>query len=133
MEQPLALLRIVGETWCDAHDMNYSDVFMLFKSIDADISSFPDSADVPEPLALACTLEVDSGEDHGELRRLEFDAVAFGGAGHLEGPGLESLVPDGQPVAIEVEDLDPISAAVDEEEEMAGQGVLAEALLDQAR
>jgi hypothetical protein len=25
------------------------------------------------------------------LRLLEFDAVAFVGAGHLEGPGLESL------------------------------------------
>ena len=92
---------------------------------------FRDSAGVPEPLALPCTLHVNSREDHGELRLLKFDAVGFVGAGHLEGPGLESLVPDGQTVAIEVEDLDPISAAVDEEEEMAGQGILAEALLDQ--
>jgi hypothetical protein len=86
---------------------------------------------MPEPLALPRTFHVDSGEDHGELCLLEFDAVAFVGAGHLEGPGLESLVPDGQTVAIEVENLDPISAAVDEEEEMAGQGILADALPDQ--
>jgi hypothetical protein len=28
VEQPLALLRIVGDTWYDAHNMNYSRVFM---------------------------------------------------------------------------------------------------------
>ena len=55
------------------------------------------------------------------------------GGGHLEGPGLEPLVPDGQAVAIEVEDLEAIPAAVDEEEEMAAEEVLAEAFLDQAR
>ena len=42
------------------------------------------------------------------------------GARDLEGSGFESLVPEGQPITIEVEDLDPISTAVDEEEEMAG-------------
>ena len=84
------------------------------------------------PLALAGRREVDSREDQCELRPLEFDAVAFTGAGDLEGAGLKSLVPDGQAVAIEVEDLDPIAAAVDEQEEMTGQGVLIEALLDQS-
>src|SRR5512142_2337962 len=34
VEQPLALLRIVGETWRDAHNMNYTLFFMLCKSID---------------------------------------------------------------------------------------------------
>ena len=42
------------------------------------------------------------------------------------------LVPDRQPVTVKVEDLDPIPAAVEKEEEMAGQDVLAEALLDQS-
>ena len=55
------------------------------------------------------------------------------GSGHLEGAVLEPLVPDRQTVAVKVEDLDPIPAAVEEEEEMAGQGVLVEAFLDQAR
>jgi hypothetical protein len=111
--------------------MKYTLFFMLCKSIGDDFSDFGASAGVLEPLALACAPHVDPGEDHGELRRLKLDAVGFGGAGHLEGSGLESLVPDGQPVPIEVEDLEAISAAVDEEEEMAGQGVLAEALPDQ--
>src|SRR4051812_43322726 len=92
---------------------------------------FRDSAGAPEPLALAGTPQVDSGEDHGQLRRRDFDAVASGGVGQLEGAGLEAFVPDGQAVAVEVEDLDPIPAAVDEEEEMAGQEILAEALLNQ--
>src|SRR4051794_5216164 len=87
---------------------------------------------VLEPLALACGPDVDPGEDHGQFRRPELDALASGGVGELEGPGLESLVPDGQAVAVEVEDLDPIPAAVDGEEEMTGQGGLPEALLNQS-
>ena len=51
--------------------------------------------------------------------------------GHLEAPGLESLVPDGQPVAVKVKELDAIPATVEKEEEMAGQEVLCEALLNQ--
>jgi len=43
------------------------------------------------------------------------------------------LVPDGQAIMIEIEGLDAIPAAVDEEEEMAVEEVLAEALLDEAR
>ena len=43
------------------------------------------------------------------------------------------LIPDGQAVTVEVEDLDPIPATVEEEEEMTGQQVLAEAFLNQAR
>jgi predicted component of type VI protein secretion system len=85
-----------------------------------------------EPLALACTAQIDSREEHGQLRRLEFDAVLAGRVGHLVASRLEAFVPDGQPVAIEVEDLDPISAAVEEKEEVAGQRVLSEALLNQS-
>jgi hypothetical protein len=50
----------------------------------------------------------------------------------LKGAGLEPLVPDDQAVMIPEEDLDPISAAVEEEEEMAGQGILSEAFPNQA-
>ena len=194
IDQPLALTRIVGEMWYDAHDMNYSRVLMFGKSSMVDFSGFltrwpacrlhfrlpsprcaraqgrkrrrdagkpedrerhqpqqegshsmtavsmglgktstrqtaagagsGDSAGVLEPFALACTAEVDSGEDHGQLRRLEFDAVALGDVRHLEGTAFKSLVPDGQAVTIEVEDLEAIPAAVEEEEEMAGQEVL---------
>src|SRR5512135_2253026 len=40
VEQLHALLRIVGETWWYAHNMNYGLFFMLCKSIGADFSSF---------------------------------------------------------------------------------------------
>jgi hypothetical protein len=95
---------------------------------------FPgNSAGVLEPLALASTPHVDPGEDHGQLRPLEFDAIAFGSAEPLERPAFESLVPNDQAVTVKIEDLDSISASVEEEEEMAGQKVLPEALLVQPR
>jgi hypothetical protein len=49
------------------------------------------SAGVLEPLALTCTPQVDAGEEHGQLRRLEFDTVVSGGVGQLEGAGLETF------------------------------------------
>ena len=39
-EQPLALLGVVGEMWCDAHNMNCSRAFMLFKLIIPTFSRF---------------------------------------------------------------------------------------------
>src|SRR5512135_1986994 len=93
---------------------------------------FRDSAGVVEPLPLAGTVQVDPREEHGQLRRLRFDTAGTGGVGQLERAGLEPLVPDGQAVAVEIKDLEAIAATVDEEEEMAGQGVLCEAFLDQA-
>jgi hypothetical protein len=42
------------------------------------------------------------------------------------------LVPDREPISIKVEDLDPIPAAVEKKEEMAGQRVLPKTLLDQS-
>src|ERR1700761_1149008 len=89
-------------------------------------------ADGPEPPPSG-RLEVDAGEDHGQLRRVQLDAVAIAGVGDLEAADFESLVPDGQPIMVEVEDLDAIPPAVDEEEEVAVEEVLAEALCDQAR
>jgi hypothetical protein len=80
------------------------------------------SAGALESLALVCGPQVDPREEHGQLRRLEFDAVLCDGMRQLKGAGLEAFVQDGQFIAVKVEDLDPIPAAVDEEEEMAGQG-----------
>ena len=42
------------------------------------------------------------------------------------------LVPDHQTITVKIENLDTISATVEEEEEVAGQDVQAEALLDQS-
>ena len=113
-------------------NMNYTRSFMLFQSISADFIRFSVSAGALESLALACTAQVDPREEHGQLRRLEFDTVLGDRIGQLEGASFESFVPDRQPVAVKVEDLDPIPAAVEEEEEMAGQRVLPKALLDQS-
>src|SRR5579871_5462959 len=87
----------------------------------------------PEPLSSSCRLRVDAGEDHGQLCRIELDAIAIAGVGHLEAADFEPPVPDGQAVMIKIECLDAIPAAVDEGEEMAVEEVLAEALLDEAR
>ena len=57
----------------------------------ATVSDSGNSAGVPEPLAPACAAHVDTGEDHGQLRRLEFDAVALGSARHLEGAASSRL------------------------------------------
>jgi hypothetical protein len=67
------------------------------------------------------------------LRLVQFDAIAIAGVGHLETAEFEPLVPDSQTVMIEIECLDAIPAAVDEEEEMSVEEVLAEALLNEAR
>ena len=45
----------------------------------------------PEPLALPGRTEVDAGEDHGQLRRLQLDAVATTGVGDLEAADFESF------------------------------------------
>ena len=64
--------------------------------------------------------------------RLEFDAVRANRLGHLEASDLETFIPDGKPIAVKVEDLQPIPPAVKEEEEMAGQRVLPEAFLNES-
>jgi hypothetical protein len=100
--------------------------------ISSTISSvFRPSAGALESLALACAAQVNSREEHGQLRRLEFDAVRANRLGHLEASDLKAFVPNGKPIAVEVKDLQPIPAAVEEEKEMAGQGVLSEALLNE--
>jgi hypothetical protein len=45
-------------------------------------------------------------------------------------PDLQPLVPDDDPALLPCEDLDPIAAAIEIEEEMAGQEILPEAFLD---
>jgi hypothetical protein len=96
------------------------------------LSVFFGSAGALESFALACTTQVDPREEHGQLRRLEFDTVLGDCVGQLEGASFESFVPDRQPISVKIEDLDPIPAAVEEKEEMAGQRVLPKTLLDQS-
>ena len=110
--------------------MNYTRSFMLLQCFSTDFIPFF-SASTLESFALACGAEVDPREEHCELRRLEFDAVLGNRIGQLEGARFKSFVPDREPISIKVEDLDPISATVEEQEEMAGQRVLPKAFLDQ--
>ena len=51
-------------------------------------------------------------------------ACARGGIELLKGPGLESLVPDDEPIAIPQEDLDAIATSIEEEEEVTREGIL---------
>ena len=53
-----------------------------------------DSAGELEPLALPRGSQVDAGEEHGQLRRLDLDPVPGSDLGHWEGAGLEPLDAD---------------------------------------
>ena len=97
------------------------------------------SADPTVALAPPRGGQIDPAQDQGQVGDGEFDPRgarelrgARGRLQALEATDLKSLVPDDQPVTVKIEDLDPIPATVEEEEEMAGQKVLAEALLDQS-
>jgi hypothetical protein len=49
------------------------------------------SAGAAESLALARRAQVDPGQEHGQLRRLKFDAILGDRPRHLEAPRLETL------------------------------------------
>src|SRR5205085_6454959 len=53
------------------------------------------------------------------------------GLGNAEGPALEPLGPDGQAIAVPVEDLEAIPAFVEEDEEVTREGIELEGTGDQ--
>ena len=67
-------------------------------------------------------VQVDAGQERGELGGGHLDAAGRG-VGEAEGPAFEPLGPDGQAIAVPVQDLDAIAALVDEDEEVAGEGI----------
>jgi hypothetical protein len=67
-------------------------------------------------------VQVDAGQERGEIGGGHLDAIGSG-CGDAEGPALEPFGPDGQAVAVPIEDLDAIAPLVDEDEEMTGEGV----------
>jgi hypothetical protein len=106
IEQPLKFPRIIGESWHDAHATIYTRALMLMQcNFDDFIRFFCLSTGALKSLALACSTQVNSREEHGQLRRLEFDAVSANCLGHLKCSDLKAFVPDGKPVAVKVEDL----------------------------
>ena len=67
-------------------------------------------------------VQVDAGQERGEFGGGHLDAIGPGGR-EAEGPALEPFGPDGQAVAVPIEDLDAIAPLVDEDEEMTGEGI----------
>src|SRR5580704_208320 len=69
-------------------------------------------------------LDVDAIEEHAELSRVEGDpSGSLADARKAEAAPLEALVVDDEAASIPEEDLDPVAAASDEDEEMAGERV----------
>ena len=67
-------------------------------------------------------VQVDAGQQGGEFGGGHLDAIGPGGR-EAEGPAFEPLGPDGQAVAVPIQDLDAIAPLVDEDEEMTGEGI----------
>src|SRR5262245_36138894 len=74
---------------------------------------------VPSPHAVP----IHAVEQHGQLGGADLDAARSFGRREVEGSLFQPLVPDGQPVAVPVQDLEPVAALVAEHEEMARQRV----------
>src|ERR1700722_15018652 len=75
-------------------------------------------------------VQVDAGQERGEIGGGHLDA-AGGGMRDAVGAALEPLGPDGQTITIPVQDLDAIPSLVDEDEEVAGEGIELEGTRDQ--
>ena len=67
-------------------------------------------------------VQVDAGQEGGEFGGGHLDAIGRGGR-EAESPAFESFGPDGQSVAVPIQDLDAIAAFVNEDEEMPGEGI----------
>jgi len=80
-------------------------------------STGPGVADTP-----AGRVQVDAGQEGGQFGGGHLDATRRGG-GDTEGPAFESLGPDGHAVTVPIQDFDAITALVDEDEEMTGEGI----------
>src|SRR3954454_10114982 len=75
-------------------------------------------------------VQVDAGQERGEIGGGHLDAPG-GGVRDAEGAALEPLGPDGQAIAVPIQDLDAIAPLVEEDEEVAGEGVELECTRDQ--
>ena len=114
--------------------MSYIRAFMLFQAIFDDFICF---SALSRHAGIAC-VGVHCG---GRLPERSMASCAGWSStpsranplGHLEAPDFKTFVPDGKPIAVEVKDLQPIPAAVEEEEEMAGQTGPARSILERAR
>ena len=74
--------------------------------------------------------QVDAFENRGHLRRCDLHTAIFG-FGKAERPAFQPLVPQGESIAIPVEDLDPITSAISEDEEVSRERVLSDLLANE--
>ena len=95
----------------------------------------PDSTGAGVAFAALRCGHVDAGEKQSQVRRGELkaglprSAIGAGrGIEFLKGAGLESLVPDDQTVSLPEEDLDAIAAAIEKQEQVTRERILAEIL-----
>src|SRR5882757_2294791 len=58
--------------------------------------------------------------------------ITFRGHRQLKSANLQSLIPDAKTIHVPEQDLDPVTLAIEEQEQVAGQRVLVEGLLGQA-
>jgi hypothetical protein len=86
------------------------------------------------PSSTATTVsQVKTAQDPRQLRIVEFDALRFTGSlRKLKRAGLQPFVPNAKTVLIPEQDLDPVPIAVEEQEQVARQGILVEHRLGQA-
>src|ERR1700722_20539329 len=67
-------------------------------------------------------VQVDASKEGGGLGGRHFDAIRSSG-GNAEGSAFETFGPDGQTIAVPIQDLDAIATLVDEDKEMTREGV----------
>jgi hypothetical protein len=80
----------------------------------------------PAITAVACGgIQIDAFQEHGQISGTECMAsvARLRAGGQLEDPLLQSLVPQSQTIAIPVEDLEPFSGAIAENEQMTTEGI----------
>src|SRR5882757_1167013 len=71
-------------------------------------------------------VQVDTGQEGGEFGGGHLDADGPGGR-DTEGSSFKSLGPNHHAISVPIQDLDAITTLVDEDEEMAGEGIESQA------
>ena len=69
--------------------------------------------------------QIDSVQEHRQLSRIELNVLLSRGVERAEAASLEALVPKHEATALEREDLGPVAAGREENEEVSAEEVLA--------
>ena len=94
------------------------------------VEKLPNSSIPPSSSTVS---QVQPTQQSVELGTVEFDALlAFGRDGHLKNANLKPLVPNAKTVDVPEQNLDPVTPAIEEQEQVARQRVLVKRLLGHA-